>query len=149
MDVRHKHDKPKWNLLYFIINARLKLLECHLVHPSVAIAIKSNLKRFIAVLKKISPDGSFWFLRITEVIGRVRHTIWLIANHNSSLFWTVLVPDTLSDALWTPLQDCNGQGCECRKHESNVKVTPPVTQGEATTDSSMMLHLQIRSKTPI
>lgn len=86
--VLHKHNELKLNLLYFIINVRLKLSECHLVHPSAGISTKSNLTRFIAVLKnkKNTPDGSFWFLRMTEVIERMTDNIWLIANHNSSLF---------------------------------------------------------------
>lgn len=65
------------------------MFECHLVHPSAGISIKSSLTRLIAVLKKrkkITPDGSFWFLRITEVIDSVTDTIWLIANQNGSLF---------------------------------------------------------------
>lgn len=68
------------------------MFECHLVHPSAGIFIKSSLTRLIAVLKKrkkerkITPDGSFWFLSITEVIDMVTDTIWLIENQNGSLF---------------------------------------------------------------
>lgn len=69
------------------------MFECHLVHPSAGISIKSSLTRLIAVLKKgnITPDGSFWFLRITEVIDSVTGTIWLIENQNGSLFQSLLV----------------------------------------------------------